>query len=219
MITGLTICNGLRNNPLCPRLSHEAGPITPWQINEQELQQSPNAEQALVEITANGMDAVDAWISRFGLGFYQTLAQLKLPGEQVLFAGETPDGQRIGLMFRLGADQTLEARPMLDGELKEFLGKDRRTTKVRVQRAMSTEAQRGFRRYLADRVAGSRRMRIHLEGEATPLNSLEGFYSATNVRAPLTYLLLCDLFAPKLTAPATPCAIPARWTRVSFLRS
>jgi len=162
------------------------GTFKPAKLDFHRTRQAAAGEQALVELVSNGFDAVDAWISRFGVGFYQSLGQLEDMNDRVYFAGETEQSQRIGIVFRLTPERELEVRPMTDNELQDLLGSDHQTTKVRVQKDMDEVAQNKVRTYFADRAAGSRRMQVLVNGRT--VNSLEGFASLTEPSGMLTYL-------------------------------
>ncbi|MCP4652580.1 MAG: ATP-binding protein, partial [Candidatus Omnitrophica bacterium] len=146
--------------------------------------QAEHSEQALVELTSNGFDAVDAWISRFGLGFYQALGELNQAlgklnqaDERVFFAGEGETGQRLGVVFRRSNEGFVQVRPMTLIELADHLGENRQTTIVRVQKKLSITQQESYRSYLRDRVEGSRRMPVKLDDEE--INNLSSFSSIT----------------------------------------
>lgn len=150
-----------------------AGRYAPATIEYHQTRQSKFAEQALSELVANGMDAIDAWISRFGLGFYQALGQVRSGKDRLLFAGETPGGERIGLIFRRSTQGRLETRALTSAELAEFLGDQQMTTRVELRRDLTGREQVALRDSLARAYDASRRMPIYLDG--TPLNPLTGY--------------------------------------------
>ena len=143
----------------------------PSKLSIHSKSQAKHSEQALVELVSNGLDAIDAWISRFGLGFYQALGELENSDDRVYFAGETESGKRIGLTFRVNEYGCLQVRPMTTEEVERTLAERHGTTVVRVNKSGFDESKKeSYKRYLKERIKASRRIKVTIDDElANPL--------------------------------------------------
>jgi hypothetical protein len=67
------------------------------------LNQGESLYRGLPELITNGIDASERLIGRFGMGFFQSLAFLKDPGDLLTVSSKTQDNPQITLQFRKSA--------------------------------------------------------------------------------------------------------------------
>ena len=130
-------------------LNEQKGTYEPARLHIHASRQSVAKEQALVELVANGLDILDPFIRRFGMGFYQALGELD-GGNYVYFAGYDASGRRLGVAFR-GNRKALEIRPLDQDELEPILeGTTARNpqTTVQVVRRMDKETVARYESFL-----------------------------------------------------------------------
>ena len=147
-------------------LNEQKGTYEPARLHIHASRQSVAKEQALVELVANGLDILDPFIRRFGMGFYQALGELD-GGNYVYFAGYDASGRRLGVAFR-GNRKALEIRPLDQDELEPILeGTTARNpqTTVQVVRRMDKETVARYESFLLDRVQDVRRHPLSVNGK------------------------------------------------------